>query len=206
MIRLGAIDDDRMLLEGFRAWLSGVDDFTLVACAATVDELLRTSPQVDVVMLDLRLADNSEPASNVARLVAAGHRVCVVSTHHDQAAALTTVEAGAAGYVTKDNDLPRLLEALREVAAGGTAHSRELAFTLMQDHRPERPKLSEKQRTLLVLLASGLTLEAAARRMEIRPGTAKTYLDRVKEKYEQVGRPARTKLELYERVNEDGLT
>lgn len=205
MILLGVIDDDRMLLDGFEAWLASVDDFRLVSTGATVDEFLSVSPDTDVVMLDLRLADGSEPTTNVTRLVKAGYRVCIVSTHHDQSAALCTIQAGAAGYITKDNDLLRLLEALRDVAAGRTPHSREFAFTLMQDRRPNRPKLSAQQQRLLVLLATGLTLEASARRIGVQPGTAKTYLDRIKQKYEEVGRPARTKLELSERVREDGL-
>jgi two-component system nitrate/nitrite response regulator NarL len=205
MILLGAIDDDRMLLEGFRAWLNEAEDFSLVNASATVDDFLAATPEADAVMLDLRLADGSDPATNVSRLVEAGYHVCVVSTHHDQIAALNTIQAGAAGYVTKDNDLARLLEALREVAAGRTTHSRELAFTLMQDQRPERPQLSDQQRHLLVLLSSGLTLETSARRIGVQPGTAKKYLDRIKEKYHQAGRPARTKLELYERAREDGL-
>lgn len=206
MIRLGAIDDDRMLLDGFAAWLGDVEDVHLLARAATVDEFLAASPDVDVVMLDLRLQDGSVPAENVVRLVARGYRVCMVSTHHDQIDALATIRAGAEGYVTKDNDLVRLIEALRVVASGETAFSRELAFTLMQDHAPERPELSEQERAVLVAYASGLTLGAAARRAGVKPGTAKVYLDRVKAKYREAGRPAYTKLDLAERVRQDSLS
>lgn len=205
MIRLGAIDDDRMLLDGFSAWLADVPDVQLVARASTMDEFLAVLDEVDVVMLDLRLQDGSEPADNVARLVASGRRVCVVSTHHDQPAALATIRAGAEGYVTKDNNLARLIEALRIVASGETAFSRELAFTLMQDHGHERPELSEQERAVLVAYASGLTLATSARRAGVKPGTAKVYLDRVKAKYRQAGRPAYTKVELAERVRQDRL-
>jgi hypothetical protein len=57
----------------------------------------------------------------------------------------------------------------------------------------------------LLAYASGLTLAAAARQAGIRPGTAKSYLDRVKEKYARAGRPTYTKLDLVARVREDGL-
>jgi len=65
--------------------------------------------------------------------------------------------------------------------------------------------LSAQEKTVLIGYATGLTLAAAGRRAGIRPGTAKQYLDRVKRKYEQAGRPARTKLELAARAREDGL-
>ena len=107
--------------------------------------------------------------------------------------------------MTKDQDLTRLVAVLREVAAGETAFSRELAFTLMQDRRADRPNLSQQERAILVGYASGLTLASAARRAGVRPGTAKSYLDRIKAKYRDLGRPAYTKLDLAERARQDGL-
>jgi hypothetical protein len=56
-----------------------------------------------------------------------------------------------------------------------------------------------------VAYASGMTLNATARHANIRPETAKTYLDRVKTKYQQAGRPSYTKLDLADRVREDDL-
>jgi two-component system, NarL family, nitrate/nitrite response regulator NarL len=143
MITLAAIDDDRMLLAGLRAWLGPVDGIELTTTAATVDEYLDTGPApADVVLLDLNLRDGSTPAANVARLLDIGAAVLVVSTIPDAGHVLATIEAGAAGYVTKDNDLPALVSAIRDVAAGGTAVSPELAFVLSTDRRPERPRLS----------------------------------------------------------------
>lgn len=70
---------------------------------------------------------------------------------------------------------------------------------------PSRPRLSAQETAVLVDYASGLKLETCARRAGIRPGTARQYLDRVKQKYLDAGRPARTKLELALRAREDGL-
>lgn len=69
---------------------------------------------------------------------------------------------------------------------------------------PLRPRLSEREKSVLIAYTSGLTLDAVARRVGVRPSTAKTYLERVKAKYREVGRPAYTKLELTQRVREDG--
>jgi DNA-binding NarL/FixJ family response regulator len=70
---------------------------------------------------------------------------------------------------------------------------------------PRRPGLSEQERAVLLGYVSGLTLAAAAHRAGVRAGTAKVYLDRVKEKYARAGRPARTKIDLVRRALEDGL-
>jgi len=194
-----------MLLEGMSAWLAQEPDIQLIGRSATVEPVVQRHPIADVVLLDLRLQDDSDPADNVARLVGAGYRVLVVSTHRDGEGIVATFRAGSHGYVTKDHDLPALTEAIRLVASGETVYSPDLAFALFRDNQPERPPLSDQERAIVVAYASGMTLTAAARSLGIRPGTAKEYLDRVKAKYRAAGRPAQTKLELADRVREDGL-
>jgi DNA-directed RNA polymerase specialized sigma24 family protein len=63
--------------------------------------------------------------------------------------------------------------------------------------------LSVREHALLTAYVSGMTLEEAARHVGIRPTTAKTYLRRVKAKYQAIGRPANTKVELARRVWEE---
>ncbi|WP_240134620.1 response regulator [Streptomyces sp. MUM 178J] len=233
MITIAVVDDDRMLLEGLRSWMLDVPEVRLAAAAATVDELLgqdtadaggagaaraaadgagtadgegeRERDAFDVVLLDLVLRDGSQPPENIRRLRAAGSRVLIISTVADRGRIVAAIAAGADGYLTKDHDLDTLVTALQDVAAGRSAHSPELAFALAHDQRPDRPRLSPKELQVLLDYASGLTLKSTARRAGITPNTAKYYLDRVKDKYQQAGRPAYTKIDLALRVREDGL-
>ena len=218
VITVAVVDDDRMLLDGMRAWLGGMPALRLVATAATAGELLGArdaelpdaarepaySPP-DVVLLDLVLRDGSAPADNIRRLLRTGSRVLMISTVPDRSRIIESVRAGADGYLTKDNDLPTLVAAIQDVAAGRGAHSPELAFACAHDNSPARPRLSPRERQILLDYASGMTLKAAARRADITVHTAKDYLDRVKAKYQQAGRPTYTKIDLARRVREDGL-
>lgn len=128
-----------------------------------------------------------------------------MSTIPDADAVVQTIEAGASGYLTKDQDLHVLTEAIRDVAAGRSAMSAELAFVLSRDTRPARPQLSPQEHAILIAYASGATLAAAARRAGVAYGTAREYLERVKRKYADAGRPTYTKLDLAARVREDRL-
>jgi DNA-binding NarL/FixJ family response regulator len=206
-VNLAIVDDDRMLLDGVGAWLhqAGVSDIRLVRTATTVDALLAGDLDAEIALLDLNLRDHSAPAENVARLRAADCRVLVISAIPDPEHVLATIEAGAAGYLTKDHDLTELVDAVRRVGAGGSVLSTELAFILSQDSRPARPRLSPQERAVLVAYAHGSTLAAAARRAGVAYGTAREYLERVKRKYAEVGRPAYTKLDLANRLREDRL-
>ncbi|MFD7063931.1 response regulator [Streptomyces sp. NPDC059906] len=173
--------------------------------AGLPDGGLPKGPVVDVVLLDLLLKDGSEAVANIRRLRAAGSRVLIISTATDRAGVVEAVAAGADGYLTKDNDLDTLVEAVVTVAAGGTVHSPELAFAWAHHTGRLRPRLSPKELEVLRHYASGLTLKATARRVGISPHTAKHHLDRVKDKYRRAGRPAYTKIDLAVRVREDGL-
>ncbi|MFD3972722.1 response regulator [Streptomyces cyaneofuscatus] len=211
VITLALVDDDRMLTDGMRVWLGGVPGLRLVATATTPAELLRPpDPELpyappDVVLLDLRLGDGSDPVDNIRLLLSSGSRVLVISTVPDRVRIIESVRAGADGYLTKDNDLPTLVAAIEDVAAGRGAHSPELAFACAHDDSPTRPRLSPRERQILLDYASGMTLKSAARRAGITVHTAKDYLDRVKAKYRQAGRPAYTKIDLARLVREDSL-
>ncbi|MFK0012751.1 DNA-binding response regulator [Streptomyces sp. NPDC091027] len=233
LISVAVVDDDRMLRDGLSAWLDGVPELRLVATAATVTELLeapapaappgpaapadRADPRLpdpavpaarapaDVVLLDLLLRDGSDPADNIRRVLRTGSRVLMISTVPDRSRIIEAIRAGADGYLTKDHDLPTLVAAVKDLAAGRGAHSAELAFACAYDDSPARPRLSPREREILLDYASGMTLKSAARRAGITVHTAKDYLDRVKAKYQQAGRPTYTKLDLAQRVREDSL-
>lgn len=206
MISVSMIDDDQMLLDGLAAWLGSAGDLRLVAAAQSVDELNTVERErADVVVLDLLLADHSDPVRNVASLVAERRRVLVVSVMPESRYAIEVMRAGALGYLTKDNNLDSLATAVSIVAEGQTAYSPELAFAWSTDRRDGRPRLSPQERAVLVAYASGMTLTAAARQAGVQPATAKKYLDSVKRKYCASGRATYTKLDLANRVREDSL-
>jgi len=67
-----------------------------------------------------------------------------------------------------------------------------------------RPQLSAQEERTLQLYASGLKLTTVARQLRVKPSTAKEYIERIREKYRQAGRPAQNKFELRLRAIEDG--
>ncbi|MGW0804779.1 LuxR C-terminal-related transcriptional regulator [Nonomuraea sp. NPDC002799] len=191
-----------MLIEGFQAWAARMGGLRFVAQARTVGELLGDNPGSlpDVTVLDLFLPDHSAPDTNVRRLVGTGHRVVVYGAAADSARMASALLAGAHGYVHRDQDLNALAAAIRAVATGEAVCPRQFLATISL---PCRPRLSDREHAVLLAYGSGMTLKAVASHIGISIATAKTYLERVKAKYEQAGRPAYTKLELAARLRED---
>lgn len=210
-VAVTAVDDHAAILLGVRAAFEQTGRAVrLLASAPDVPSLLAAARADaggvgDVVLLDLNLADASRPGHNVRALRAVGARVLLFSVASDPAAIREAVAAGALGLVAKAEPLDRLVTAVQAVAQGQPYFTAEWAAALAGDRSPSRPALSQREAEALRLYATGLPLKSVARRMGLKPDTAKEYLDRVRRKYAEVERPAQTKLELYRRAVEDGL-
>ncbi len=206
-IRLAVVDDEAILLYGLQAWLTQTGPgLELLATAQSVAELLRgPGRSASVVLLDLRLRDGIPISDNIRELTAAGSVVVTYSTRDDPPLIREAIRAGAHSYVRKSVDASEARKAIEAAAAGVRYTSRAHAAAMAADREPERPELSGQEREVLRLYASGLTIASVARRLAIRSGTAKSYLDRVRDKYDAAGRSARTKMELRDRALEDGI-
>ena len=185
MIRVAVIDNDPLVPAGLRALLAPAPEVELVAAFGTVEQYRAAGVGADVVLLDLQLEDGSDPAANVAAVRALGAQVLVLSVHGERRHVRATVRAGAAGYLVKDDDGAKLVEAITTVHAGQRALTTEL-MTLINDQPPE---LSPQELQVLYLYGTGSTLAATARRLGIAIPTVRSYLDRIRAKWATTDEP-----------------
>jgi DNA-binding CsgD family transcriptional regulator len=73
------------------------------------------------------------------------------------------------------------------------------------DERPDRPALSDRERTALLLWFQSMSKAAVATRMGIAETTVRQYIQRARIKYANAGRPAATRTQLLARAIQDGL-
>ena len=159
---------------------------------------------VDCAILDLDLGDGRSAVLNTADLAATNSPVLIVSALADAASVRSALRAGALGFVSKNAEYEELIEAINATLEKQPSTSRDLAAILYSDETPS-VELTDRERTAMVLYASGMKLDAVARRMGIQPGTASEYIKRVRSKYLKAGTPVPTKTDLYRRAKEDGL-
>lgn len=185
VIRVAVVDNDKLVPAGLRALLADVPEIRVVAAHVDVPGLLASGLRPDVVLLDLRLEDGSEPAVNVAHLRATGAAVLVVSVHGQRRDVRATLRAGARGYLIKDDDGTKLAEAILAV------HRGELALTteLMALINASPPELSPQELQVLYVYGTGSTLAATASRLGIAIPTVRSYLDRIRAKWAAADEP-----------------
>ncbi|WP_181157579.1 response regulator transcription factor [Microbacterium sp. MYb62] len=158
-----------------------------------------------LVLLDLMVerGPNASP-EDVRRLVASGMHVVLFSALASPPLARQMIQAGASGVIGKRDSETSILAALRAVLAGESWVSPELAVLIAHD--PNQPRLSDQEERALVLYASGLSIDSVAASIGVKPGTAKKYLHRVREKYAAVDRPVASREELIRAAARDGYS
>lgn len=188
-IRVAAVDDHPIILFGLRAsFADHTPDIELVAMAEDVDSLLvqEHSSDASVVLLDLRLRDDSDIGENVRRVCATGARVLAYTTEQRPALIRRALDAGALGLVLKEDPLSRLAEAIRAVHAGEAYVSSRLAHQIVTDPRGGI-RLSGQQHRVLELIARGLPHVQIAKLLHITEDTVRTHRKRAIEAYTDAG-------------------
>lgn len=202
--RIGVVEDHESVVMGLEAMLADQPNLTLAAAAATVPELLAAGADLDLVILDLRLADGSSPKSNVEQLRAAGLEALVFTSAEDPYLVRLAAKAGVLGVLRKSEPTATVVAAITAAANGEQVVTTEWAAAIDGDPGLQDVGLSPRQRDVLALYASGEKANRVASLTGLAPHTVNDYLGRIRAKYAEAGRPARTKTDLYKRAVEDG--
>jgi DNA-binding NarL/FixJ family response regulator len=188
-VRVFLLDDHELVRRGVRDLLWSQEDITVVGEAATAEEALAQIPQMrpDVAVLDVRLRDDPTAMTGieVCREIRSAHPevACIMLTSFaDDEALLTSVMAGAAGYVLKQIRGADLVNAVRRVAAGESLlDSATAARVLERLHSPSKEEdplavLTPQERRILDLIAEGRTNRQIGDAMFLAEKTVKNYV------------------------------
>jgi DNA-binding NarL/FixJ family response regulator len=158
----------------------------------------------DLAILDLDLGDGRSPVANVVAMVEIGVPVLVVSALGDPGTIHACLVAGATGFVSKQATPEELLEAVTVALEGEGSITPDVASALLSAPR-DSLNLSDQERRAMVLYASGLKMDAVARRMNVSRTTAEEYIKRVRAKARKAGTPVPTKTDMYRMAQRSGL-
>ncbi|WP_006245616.1 hypoxia response regulator transcription factor DosR/DevR [Mycolicibacterium tusciae] len=188
MVRVFLVDDHEVVRRGLVDLLGSDPELEVIGEAGSVGEamvkILALRP--DVAVLDVRLPDGNgielcrDLLSDLPEL-----RCLMLTSYTSDEAMLDAILAGASGYVVKDIKGMQLAQAIKDVGAGKSLLDNRAAAALMAKLRgaTEVPDplsgLTDQERTLLGLLAEGLTNKQIAARMFLAEKTVKNYLSRL---------------------------
>jgi len=186
MTRLILADDHAIVRHGLKQILALVPDIKVVGEFCCGDDLLDALERTacDIVLLDINM-----PGFSGVELIQRigteypGINILVLSMHVEGPIINRALKAGAAGYLTKDSEPEILVEAIRKVASGGKFIDPVLVDTLVFASNPEGTAphkfLSERERQVLLMLASGRTVTEIANDLFLSIKTVSTHKSRL---------------------------
>jgi DNA-binding NarL/FixJ family response regulator len=137
-ITLLIVDDHQLVREGIKELLSNFEEFAIVAEADNSKDALRQAilHKPDVVLMDVRLPGNDGIRACQRILDALPQtRVIILTGFEDEATLKAAIGAGAVGYVVKTIEREPLINAIKQVAAGGIAIDPRLGVALFESER-----------------------------------------------------------------------
>ncbi|MEV4178024.1 response regulator transcription factor [Nonomuraea sp. NPDC049709] len=183
-VRLVIVDDHPVVRDGLRGMFAEQPDLEVVGEAGDGERglALAERERPDVVLTDLRMPglSGAELIRSLAERVPSA-RVLVLTTYDGDEDVLPALTAGAIGYLLKDSPRDEVFRAVRAAAMGESVLSPAVAARVLDRVRTSAPafapaELSERERTVLGLVAKGFTNKDAAAALFISETTVKTHL------------------------------
>jgi DNA-binding NarL/FixJ family response regulator len=195
-VRVLIVDDQALIREGLKTLLELEEGIEIVGEAADgaggVAAYLSARP--DVALMDIRMPGmDGVEATRRIRAADPEARILVLTTFDEDRLVFDAVRAGARGYLLKDLSGADLAAAVREVASGGAALQPGVARKVMDAYvrlagdaesagRLPVEDLSSRERSVLVLLAQGLSNKEIAARLFLAEGTVKNHVSAILQK------------------------
>lgn len=199
-IRILIADDHPVVRSGLRALIGTLEGLTVVGEASGGEQAVREAQilRPDVVLMDVRMpgVDGVEATRRI-RVVQPETAVLMLTMYDDDATVFTAMRAGARGYLLKGASQDEIVGAIRAVVNGQAIFGPGVAARMLSffAQAPEEmanpfPQLTERERAILDLLASGLRTATIAQRLFLSPKTVSNHLTSIFAKLEVSDRSA----------------
>jgi DNA-binding NarL/FixJ family response regulator len=188
VLRVLIADDHTMFRRGVRSLLSTVPGVEVVGDASDGETAVTLTAELtpDLVLMDLQMPGGG----GLAAIRAVSEQsptvnVLVVTMFEDDDSVFAAMRAGARGYVLKDMDADDFARAIVTVGRGEALFSRGIAARMMQFFNEPRlstrpfPDLTDSERNVLRLVATGSNNAAIARELSLSPKTVRNYISNI---------------------------
>lgn len=205
MKRIGVVDDHDLVGLALQNLVATSSRVTFARHEHTVPAMIREARDADLVLLDLSLRDGTTPQENVDALRRWGAHVLVLSSAENPFLVREASRTAALGIARKSLPSDDLLAAILDASDGQHVPTTEWASALDSDPGLTAAPLTDREREVLSLYASGMGAREVAAALWVSENTVNDHLRRIKAVYQRLGRPAPSKVDLYRRGIEDGF-
>jgi DNA-binding NarL/FixJ family response regulator len=190
-IKVGIVEDDREVMENWVKVLNAHPKLKCVAACESGELALKHFPDCcpDVVLMDINLPGMSGIQSTaLLRELLPNTHVLMVTIYSNNNSIFEALQAGASGYILKNNSSEDVIRSIVEVVEGGAPMTGQIARRVIEVfRRPTNENLSKAQLTVrekevLQLIAKGYSNKEIASQIQIEVSTVRTHIEHIYEK------------------------
>jgi DNA-binding NarL/FixJ family response regulator len=191
MISISIVDDEKKLCQSIAAFLNSSPGFRCVSVYGSAEAALQHLPkdEPDVVLMDINMAGmNGIECVRHLKVAMPRLQIMMLTVYEDTEQIYKALAAGATGYLLKRLEPDELLQAIRDVQAGGSPMSNSIARKVVASFQAaggfgggENP-LSWREQMVLDCLAKGLAYKQIGDELNISINTIRTHLRHIYEK------------------------
>lgn len=185
MIKVAIVEDDKGIQRSLEWLLKSSAEFLCVASCRSAEEAWHELPKAapEVILMDINLPNQSgiECTARIKELLPSV-QVVMITVYSDAEKVFNALRAGASGYILKRSAPEKILQAIREVHAGGVLMSSEIARKVLDTFREPAPtsaeeqNLSHREQEVLELVSQGCSNKEIADKLAISVQTVAWHL------------------------------
>ena len=189
-LRISIVEDDEDIRAHLALLISNAPGFELLSQHARAQDALEVIPRnaPDVLLMDINLPGmNGIECTRALKQQLATLHILMLTVYEDSDRIFESLKAGASGYLLKRTPGPKLLEAIREVHAGGAPMTSQIARKVVQHFSHSQPNiacnaLSAREREVLEQLARGRLYKEIAETLQVSIDTVRKHLQSIYQK------------------------
>jgi DNA-binding NarL/FixJ family response regulator len=202
--RIVIVEDDNLIRDGFALLIGSTYGFQIVNTYSNCEDCLKQlqADQPDVILMDIELPGmNGIEGIKKVKKINPKINIIVITVYDSDSMVFEALCAGAGGYLTKNMQPSRLLDAIRDIQEGGAPMSTGIARMVVSSFQKNRNSpLTPRETEVLELLSKGKSYSNIAEDLFVDKETIRTHIKNIYWKLE-----VHSKAEAIEKALKDKL-
>lgn len=182
-IRVVLIEDDETIREGFTFLINSSEKYNVVNAYPSVEKALPglVADKPDVILLDIELPGmkGTDAIPKIKNLLPKTF-ILMLTVYDNEEAVFVALTKGASGYLTKNSNTEKILDAIQEVYDGGAPMSMNVAKIVIKSfHKNQNSPLTKRETEILEQVANGKSRSKIAKEMFIDLETVKSHIKNI---------------------------